>query len=161
MLHFLRVLIYLIYLPLCAHHRGLCRGFTCRHLFVIWCQRGGNKQHGKPFSIIQTGTSGLSMERVFIPASGIEVTPAYLEKRRKSEAVSEKTEEEEGRSTIACMGTRLQHKRLSSNSISPHKEGPAIIVHEQTDELSGVVHFSRKSPSHYWHCQVRNTKNSC
>lgn len=44
-----------------------------------------------PWSI-QTGTSGLSIERdrseCFMPASGIDVAPAYLEKQSKSEAVS-------------------------------------------------------------------------
>lgn len=42
------------------------------------------------FPIIQTGTSALSMERdqSFIPASGIDVTPAYLEEQSKSAVVS-------------------------------------------------------------------------
>lgn len=55
-------------------------------------------------------------------ATGIQVAAANLEKLSKSEAVLQTQAGGRGIKTIAGMGVRLQHNRLSKNSISPHKE---------------------------------------
>lgn len=76
------------------------------------------------------------------------MTPAYLEKQSKSEAVSE-TEK----------GGGALHKRTLENEASaqwaqfkfnqPTQRGPAITQYKWLDELSGVVYSSVKFPSHY------------
>lgn len=57
----------------------------------------------------------------FMLASGIEVTPAYLE-NSANQWPPQRQRQEERRQTKVCMAMRLQHNRLSSNSISPNNK---------------------------------------
>lgn len=111
------------------------------------------------FSIIQTGTSGLSMEREHRAVCYLQeqMTPAYLEKLSKSAAVS-KTEAGGGAVDNSMYGNETSAQQAQFKLNQPTQRGPAITVHEWTDELSGGVYFSMKSPSHYWQCQLDNKK---
>lgn len=75
----------------------------------------------------------------FMPASGIEVTPAYLQEKLSKSANASRTQAGRSCRTVACTSTRHQHNEFSSNSISPNKGGPAASVHEWTDKWSGIV----------------------
>lgn len=89
--------------------------------------------------------------------SGIDVTPAYLEKLPKSAAVS-KTQAGGGAADNSMHGNEATAQWAQLKFNQPTQRGPAITVHESSDELSGVVYFCMKSPSHYWHRQDKKTK---
>lgn len=85
------------------------------------------------------------------------MTPAYLEKPSKSAAVSV-TEARGVASNNSMYGNGASAQKTQFKFNQPTQRGPAITVREWTDVLSGVVYFSMKSPSHYWHCQPNNRK---
>lgn len=94
----------------------------------------------------------------FMLASGIDVAPAYLEKLSKSAAVS-KTEAGGGARDNGMHGNEASGQKAQLKFNQPTQRGPAITVHEWTDESGGVVYFSMKSPSRHWHCQQDDGKN--
>lgn len=162
MLHFLRVLIYLILPPMRSspvYSGPLPQQYQHSHLFVIWCQDKCNKCHGRLSLSFKQGHLVYlwSLITGFMQAVGIEVTPAYLKKQCKSAAAS-KTEAGGKASDNSMHGNEASAQQAQFKDNQPTQRGPAFTVHEWTDELSGVVYFSMKSPSHYWHCQLDDKK---
>lgn len=80
------------------------------------------------------------------------MTPAYPEKPSKSAAVS-KTEAGGAASDNSLHGNEASAQWAQFKFNQSTQRGTAITVHEWTDALSGVVYFTMKTPSHYWHCQ--------
>lgn len=115
--------------------------FTFTHLFVIYLSSAArmtvtNNMGGFLYHL--NGDICSIYGACFILAAGRDVTPAYLEKQPKSEAVSQRQGGGDAvDNSLQWNEASVQKAQFKFNQ--PTQTGPAIIVHEWTDRLSGCI----------------------